>query len=197
MLNTTTEEFFEAKYKSSEDPWNFATDEYEQARYDAIVAALERRRFRHAWEPACSVGVLTERLAELCDRVDAFDISTTAAAAAQIRCAAKPNAHIWHGSLRDNLPIGCDLLMFCEVGYYFTCEELIRVMLPIVRALSPSATVIACHWLGMSQDHLLSGDEVHEVLHSLPGLEHEHAERYQRFRLDRWRKTAAGKEVTA
>ena len=35
---------FEGKYKGSEDPWNFATDEYEQARYDAIVASLEHRR---------------------------------------------------------------------------------------------------------------------------------------------------------
>ncbi len=68
-------EFFEAKYRAAADgdPWKFATRDYELRRYDAVMRALGGRRYARGFEPGCSVGVLTERLATVCDEVDACD----------------------------------------------------------------------------------------------------------------------------
>ena len=83
--------FFEAKYQQDLDPWNFSSDAYELGRYDAIIGAISHRRYHQAFEPGCSIGVLTERLAIHCEAVDAIDFSSTAAAQAQARCRYLPN----------------------------------------------------------------------------------------------------------
>ena len=77
--DSTTEAFFEAKYLEAPDPWNFATSPYETSRYAAILSFLKPRRFARAFEPGCSVGVLTASLARICGQVEAMDISPTAA----------------------------------------------------------------------------------------------------------------------
>ena len=41
------------------DPWEFETSEYEAAKYDATIAALEGRRYATGLEIGCSIGVLT------------------------------------------------------------------------------------------------------------------------------------------
>lgn len=194
MLTTTCEEFFEEKYQASRDPWEFERAAYERSRYDSVMASLQAGRYCYAFEPGCSVGVLTERLAEICDRVEAFDISPTATQRAQTRCAHKQNVHIWHGDLRNADPSGCDLLVLCEIGYYFSAQQWSEMMMAATRALAPSATVLACHWLGNSSDHLIHGDVVHDAIHALRNLKHEHEERHTGFRLDLWRLDRGRKE---
>ena len=187
-MNTTSESFFEAKYSSATDPWDFAQSPYELARYHAILAALAPHRFRLGVEPGCSVGVLTEKLAAICDRVEACDLSETAVERARQRCAGLPNVDISHGSLTTLLPQDADLYLFSEVGYYLTQDDLRAHLESAINVLAPSATLLACHWLGSSPDHILSGDQVHDLLHQLPSLQHEYAERHPQFRLDRWTK---------
>lgn len=193
MVNTTTEDFFETKYRENPDPWSFARSEYELQRYDRILSALHARRYDLAFEPGCSVGVLTQRLALFCARVESADISETAVQKAKARCADLPNVTIHKADLRDFVPENADLYVFSEVGYYMTREELFRVVEQHTEALRAGATVLACHWRGVSADHLLHGDAVHEVLHGIRGLKHEFAEVHDRFRLDRWVKQGAGK----
>jgi hypothetical protein len=53
--NTTTQGFFEAKYRENSDPWAFASNDYEQNRYSEILYALDGRRYRRAFEPGCSI----------------------------------------------------------------------------------------------------------------------------------------------
>ncbi len=187
-MNTTSESFFEAKYRSVTDPWDFAQSPYELARYRAILSALAPHRFRLAVEPGCSVGVLTEKLAAICDRVEACDLSATAVQRARQRCASLSNVDIRHGSLTTLLPRDADLYLFSEVGYYLTQADLRAHLESAIDSLAPSATLLACHWLGSSPDHILSGDQVHDLLHQLPSLQHEYTERHPQFRLDRWTK---------
>jgi len=183
----TSADFFDEKYRQQADPWNFAGSPYEQNRYDAIFANLAHRRYEVAFEPGCSIGVLTARLATICRRVRAMDISPTAVQHALKRCRNLPNVEITCGSLPRFLPREpLDLVVLSEIGYYLPEDQLESVGAALVQRLSPQGVLLAVHWLGYSEDHLLSGDRVHEVLHGLSGLIHQHAERHAGFRLDRW-----------
>ena len=188
---TTSSEFFEAKYRDGADPWNFAADAYEQARYRTILAALAPHHYRHAWEPGCSVGVLTQQLASLCDRVDACDFAQAAVEQARARCAGLPGVAVRCASLTDEAPLAdFDLIVLSEIGYYFKADEWQRQVGRIVSAMQPGATLLAAHWLGRSPDHIQGGDAVHSAFLAHPRLQHELGERHEQansgFRLDRF-----------
>lgn len=196
----TSPAFFEAKYQADADPWGFAVDQAELERYAITLAALAHKRYAHAFEPGCSIGVLTLQLAALCNSLDAIDFSATAVAQARQRCAHLPHVHIQCGTLADcisaqatdRIPVTelsvteFDLIVLSEIGYYFDQPTWRALSTRLVHSMSPGATLLAVHWLGHSPDHLLSGDTVHHVLSDLPGLHLEHAERHPTFRLDRW-----------
>jgi SAM-dependent methyltransferase len=185
--DTTSEAFFEQMYSKDRDPWSFATSESEQRRYSAIMLSLQGRRYRRAFEPGCSIGVLTAKLASICDEVEASDISATAVEMARRNCRNVPNVRIDKGSLPQVIPGGeFDLLVFSDIGYYFTAPDLRVVGLELLRRLSRPAVFLAVHWLGVSKDHLLSGDRVHEVLAELPGMKLAESSRHASFRLDKW-----------
>lgn len=185
--STTSRAFFEEKYKGSEDPWRFASSSYELGRYDAIINALSFRHYRRAFEPACSIGVLTEQLAIICDRVDATDISSTAVEQALHRCQLLPNVIIKQGALPADIPAGTfDLIVFSEVGYYFKKPELRSLIGQLMGSLESGGIFLAAHWLGASPDHILNGNEVHQIISSTKGLIHDHPEHHPGFRLDRW-----------
>lgn len=185
--DTTSAAFFERKYKESNDPWAFATSPYERRRYAAILSAIGGHRYRHVFEPGCSVGILTEQLANIADQVDAMDISPTAVAQAEQRTRHLPNVRTTCGALPALIPRGTfDLILFSEIGYYFTADALFSLATQLVDRNCKSGVFLAAHWLGESPDHLLSGDHVHEVLSRLPNLSHQHAERHDGFRLDLW-----------
>ena len=178
--------FFEAKYRAKPDPWKFATDAAEQERYQALVAALEGRRFRHAYEPGCSIGVFTELLAGMCDQVDAIDFSPTALARAEARCASLPNVRLRCAAVPEPVPPeGYDLLVLSEIGYYFEPEVWAQISSDLAAALPVGGTVLAAHWLGYSEDHRLTGDQVHETLLHHSQLRVEFTERTSTLRLER------------
>jgi SAM-dependent methyltransferase len=187
MTDTTSAEFFDRKYRETLDPWDFARSDYEQSRYNATIAALGARHYERAFEPGCSVGELTIKLAEHAAHVDAMDISATAVSRAQQRCRHLPNVTIHVGALPHQMPKNqFDLIVFSEIGYYFDEARLQELGNMLVRRIPTSGTLLAVHWLGTSKDHLLSGDRVHELLGDLGGLQLDHSERHANFRLDRW-----------
>jgi 2-polyprenyl-3-methyl-5-hydroxy-6-metoxy-1,4-benzoquinol methylase len=186
-IDTTSQAFFENIYQENADPWHFATREYERRRYETILRALAGRRFKHAFEPGCSVGVLTQQLAACCDRVDAIDISPTAVELAQKRCRQSPNAYIVCDSLAHPMPGDIfDLVVFSEIGYYFEEQALRDILLTLVPRIEPKGMLVASHWLGSSPDHILGGHRVHEIIGESDNLIHYRAERYTDFRLDCW-----------
>jgi SAM-dependent methyltransferase len=190
MNANTSQNFFEQKYRQSSDPWSFSTSPYELDRYAAIVASLAGRMYLRAFEPGCSVGVLTERLSPLCVLVEAIEISPTATGLARERCRLLSNVDVCCASISDYIPDSFDLLVFCEIGYYFSIEKLRCLLSDCIWYLASGGIICAAHWLGRSPDHLLDGDTVHQTLASMPGLVLEHSERHQYFRLDRWRKSS-------
>jgi SAM-dependent methyltransferase len=191
----TSREFFETMYQASDDPWSFASSPYELSRYAAILRALQHRRYTHAFEPGCSVGVLTAQLATICDRVDAMDISSTAVKQTRARCQHLPNVHTTCGTLPGFLPAGSfDLVVFSEIGYYFEEDALRTLAEHVVSRICTSGVLLAVHWLGSSKDHILTGDRVHEILGAVDGLNLVYSERTDQadasgYRLDRWQRT--------
>jgi SAM-dependent methyltransferase len=182
---------FEAKYRSARDPWNFTASRYERDRYELTLRSLMHARYQRAFEPACSIGVLTAALAERCDELTAIDIAPSAVAAARERCAAFPQVTIECADLATMCPEGrFDLIVFSELGYYFPAARLTRIALTLADALAPGGELIGVHWLGSSDDHLLHGDEVHAILHSALSASCTWIKgaRHPGFRLETWRR---------
>jgi SAM-dependent methyltransferase len=180
--------FFESRYREAADPWQFATSAYELDRYHATLAALSQDRYRRAYEPGCSVGVLTAALAQRCDQVIACDISPTAVGQAQARNAAHGNVSIHVRDVADSMPSGrFDLIIFSELGYYFPIGKLRSLADDLAARLESGGEFMAVHWLGHSDDHVLHGDLVHEVLEASLSLQSISHSRHSGFRIDAWR----------
>lgn len=178
---------FEARYLADDDPWDFETSTYERGRYDRIVAALDRPRFARGYEPGCSIGSLTELLAPRCDELVAVDVAPTAVTRARRRCEGRSGVQIRWGSLLDQPPVGLDLVVLSEVGYYLAPDALAAAVDRLVAVLEPGGLLVACHWLGASPDHRLHGEEVHTVLRArLAGLDRGRVEVTPGFVLETW-----------
>jgi protein-L-isoaspartate O-methyltransferase len=184
---TTTKDFFELKYQLNADPWAFASSSYELDKYRTTIEALMPRRYRRAFEPGCSIGVLTAHLARICDQVQAMDIAPSAVRIARARCKALNNVVVECGAMPATTPSGSfDLIVLSEIGYYFSEEQLKNLGMGLVERLERQGVFLAVHWLGRSKHHLLHGSHVHSILGSLDGLIHDHSELHSDFRLDRW-----------
>ncbi len=77
--------YFDRMYEGSADPWQLQDRWYEQRKFAITMALLPHPRYRHAFEPGCSVGVLTGLLAARCDHVTATDVAPAAIDAARER----------------------------------------------------------------------------------------------------------------
>ncbi|WP_327299153.1 MULTISPECIES: class I SAM-dependent methyltransferase [unclassified Streptomyces] len=168
---STPPSYFEDMYRHTSDPWQLAGRWYEQRKYDLTVTALPRARFRRAFEPACSVGELTLRLAERCDEVLACDRVGSAAGTAAHRTRDLPHVEVRQLALPAEWPEGSfDLVVLSEVLYYFDTPELTTVLEQSVDSLEPGGTLVAVHWNHPVPEHLYTGDELAGILTSVPGL---------------------------
>ena len=86
--------YFDQMYAAAPDPWGLASRWYEARKYALTLALLPDPRYRDAFEPGCSVGVLTGMLAARCGPVLAWDASAAAVRAAAGRTAALPNVRV-------------------------------------------------------------------------------------------------------
>jgi cyclopropane fatty-acyl-phospholipid synthase-like methyltransferase len=166
--------YFDRLYAGADDPWQLSTRWYEQRKYAITLALLPDRRYRHAFEPGCSIGTLTERLAQRCDHVTAVDVADAALRGADARLRAagcRDRVTLAQSSLDAAWPSGpFDLLVLSEVAYYLEAGTLAAVLRRQCRGLQPGATVVAAHWRHAVADYPLTGDEAHAVIALTPGL---------------------------
>ena len=141
--------------------------------------------------------MLSALLAERCDSVLGLDLSRTAVDRARTRAsdAGLTNVEFREGAFLERVgpsDAPFDLLCLVEIGYY-SSEPQVREMLRWVDGLlDRSATILAAHWTGSSDDHVISGDQVHDVLvDELAdlGFRHEDRQRPPGFDLDRWERS--------
>lgn len=166
--------YFDRMYADAGDPWELGTRWYEERKYAITMAVLPYRRYRHAFEPGCSVGVLTTLLAQRCDRVTSTDVSGAALDATHRRLAAAEVAErvrLIRGSVDEPWPTGpFDLVVLSELCYYLQPETLRQVLDREVPRLAPSATVVAAHWRHPVDDYPMTGDAANDVIGQTTGL---------------------------
>jgi len=163
--------YFEAMYRKAADPWGFQERWYEQRKYAVSLALLPAGRYRRAFEPGCSIGVLTGLLARRCERLLSCDVAAAAVQAAARRTRDLPQVRVEQREIPGQWPPGrFDLIVFSEILYYFGDDDLEQVLAHAVAALEPDGTLLAVHWRHHVADYPRSGDDVHRVLAARPGL---------------------------
>lgn len=163
--------YFEKMYRDTPDPWHLAERWYERRKYDLTMASLPLPRYHRAFEPACSVGELTVRLAERCDRVVACDRVESAVATARSRTSALPHVEVHAMTIPGQWPPGrFDLVVLSELLYYFDTPTLRSVLDLAVDTLEPGGTLVTAHWNHAVPDHRGTGSTIARTVGSVPGL---------------------------
>jgi trans-aconitate methyltransferase len=185
-VTRTPPSYFDRLYGETPDPWGFETSWYERRKYALTLAALPDPRYASAFEPGCSLGVLTEALAVRCDRVLAADHTETALHQARQRLAHLPHVTVERRTVPEDWPEGpFDLLVLSELCYYFDRTELDALLRRAQGSLARQATVVGVHWRGQT-DYPLGAEETHDRIGATAGLapvaHHEEPE----FLLDVW-----------
>lgn len=157
--------WFDDFYRGGSDPWGFTDRWYEERKRAVLLASLPRRRFRSAYEPGCSIGVLTAELARRCDRLLATDISPAPLTEARERVKAFGHVRIEQRNLTSDWPDeSFDLVILSEVGYYLSEPDLRTTARSLRAGLTEDAVVVLCHWRHPVEDYPLSGDRTHEIV---------------------------------
>jgi SAM-dependent methyltransferase len=168
---STPASYFDDMYGRAVDPWHLAERWYEQRKYDLTTAALPHPRYRRAFEPACSVGELTRRLAARCDSLLACDRVESAVATARRRTADLPQVIVRRLTVPEEWPDGTfDLIVLSEVLYYFGPAGLDLLLERVVSALEPGGTLLTVHWNHPVDEHLSTGSGIAQRLAAVPGL---------------------------
>ena len=177
--------YFAAMYAGAEDPWGFRSRWYEQRKREVTLAALTRPRYRRAFEPGCSIGVLTAALADRCDEVLAADVDECAVSTARSELARHGHVRVERLSVPQEWPDGMfDLVVISEVAYYLARPELEQLLDCAVGSLAPRGTLLACHWRHPVPDYPATGDDVHQRLLARPELSQAVSHVEEDFRLD-------------
>lgn len=150
--------YFERAYADAADPWNLVSD-YEQRKYALTVASLPRPTYASAFEPGCSIGVLTGLLAPRCERI----IATDGVAAPLVEVDRRaPSAETRVGTIPADWPAGSfDLIVLSEVMYYLPAAERQQVLERARDSLQRGGHLVVVHWRHPFEEAECEGDTVH------------------------------------
>ncbi|GGJ91747.1 SAM-dependent methyltransferase [Pseudomonas matsuisoli] len=184
--------YFEELYAQSADPWEYRQRWYESRKRDLTLAALPHPRYSSAFEPGCSIGELSANLATRCDALLISDGNDTAIAHARSRLASEPHVRIEKRLLPDAWPDEqFDLIVFSELGYYFSPDALTVLASRMQQSLLPGGVLIACHWRHPIEGCALNGDEVHQHLSRALGMSQLSQHEEQDFLISVWSSDAS------
>ncbi len=162
------DQYFTDMYAKTSDPWQLSERWYEQRKYALTVAMLPQPQYRHAFEPGCSVGVLTEQLTHRCEHVTATDVAAAALDTARARlerAARGDRVTLLRSSLDSDWPATeFDLIVLSEVAYYLSADALRAVLDRECQRLRTGTTIIASHWRHRVADYPLSGDQANAAI---------------------------------
>jgi SAM-dependent methyltransferase len=180
-------EHFERLARESADPWDYATSEYEQAKYRATLDYLPARTGR-TLELGCSVGVFTAMLAPRCAHLTAVDFSPTALERASERLAGAENVELLCRRLPEEMPGGpFETIVCAEILYYWSADLVEEGVARIEAALARGGTLLAVHWRHPDPRRELIGDDAHAIVDETTSLALDASCTTPDYLLDRWR----------
>lgn len=161
-----------AVYRDSRDPWSLASPWYDQRKFDVTLAALPKARYRRAYHPGCSSGVLSARLAERCGELLSSDREPSAVAATAARLRGLPGTRAEVIDVPDEWPEeSFDLIVLSELLYRFDVPALGRLLERAAGSLVPGGNLVAVHWRHPEPEHLQTAEAAHSAVHAIAGLE--------------------------
>ena len=186
-------DYFEEIYAKSDDPWGFASREYELHKYFDTLMHLPRKHYASAFEPGCSIGVLSGMLASRVDQLLSVDVSEKALDSARQRNADKANITFQRMQFPRQKPDRTfDLVILSEVAYYWGDEEFEQARDEVLALLESAGDLVLVHWTPFVDDYPLTGDEVHDRFIRFSEqnavLQHLEGKREATYRLDVFRK---------
>ena len=185
-MTSTDRQYFRNMYAANNDPWNFETSPYERRKYALTLDTLTKERYRSAFEPGCSIGVLSELLASRCDRLLVTDIIPSALAQATHRLEQYENVVVERRAIPESWPNDTfDLVVLSEIAYYFDVETLRDIVSLVVRSAERGTHVLGVHWRG-GTDYPLTGDRAHEVINANINLRRVVHRLEKEFVIDLW-----------
>jgi SAM-dependent methyltransferase len=177
--------YFEKIYADNVDPWGYTTSSYEEHKYTATLAALPRARFKCAFEPGCSIGVLTRLLAKRCQSLLAIDVSDASLARAEERCAAMRTVRFQRMRVPFEWPNRTfDLVVLSEVLYYLSDADARALARKTIRCLGARGIVLLVHWLGETGTRRSGDQAARRFIRQAPRLRIVARKRTSRYRLD-------------
>ena len=163
--------YFEEMYGHASDPWGLATRWYERRKYACSLAALPEPVYRNAYEPGCSIGVLSAGLAQRCERLLCTDMMDTAVEQAARRMADLSHVEVHAQRVPEEWPGDrFDLIVVSELAYYFGPSDRELLWSRVLDTLEPDGTLLAVHWRQSVPGYACDGDRVHRELDAHPGL---------------------------
>lgn len=106
----------EQLFRERNDPWNFLTDPYEQARLTRLCALVQQVPHASVLEIGCAEGLFTAWLTTVAEHVVALDVSSTACARARERASM---ATVFNEGIETYMPERTfDLVVCAETLYY-------------------------------------------------------------------------------
>jgi len=179
--------FFDETYRQSTDPWGYTSSFYEISKFRTTIRCLPKVRFKNALEIGCAIGVLTEKLAAKCDRLLSVDYSELGLEEARKRCINLPQVRFEQMQIPQQFPTEqFDLILFSEVGYYLTLEDLHKTKDQIIDRLLRGGFLLMVHYRFPVESFILNGEIVNDtfIKESAPFLKHLGDPRQKNFRLD-------------
>ena len=138
---------FNELYEQSSDPWGYSSRWYEQRKYAITIASLPLRRYRRAFEPGCSVGVLSELLAPRVDAMISADFAAPALVHAKQRLARFPQIDVRLIAVPTEWPEGSfDLIVISEMATYLSDDDLNVLVERTVGSLDPEGALVLVHY---------------------------------------------------
>jgi len=168
---------FEAAYRDSDDPWASASPRYryQGLKYDRLMALLPRKRFAHALDLGCGLGLLSQKLAARAERVLGIDIAPAAINHARRRAVGFANVAFEAGDIL-NLPVALDgkfdLVVVADVLYYLSPLDeavLMSVVRRIADLLTPGGTcLLANHFFFAADPDSRVSRNIHRAFAACP-----------------------------
>ncbi|MGB3735627.1 MAG: SAM-dependent methyltransferase [Ilumatobacter sp.] len=188
MTDDMDRSYFDSMYEHSADPWGFDTRFYERRKYDMTIAALTRPQYESAFEPGCSNGALTERLAPRCGYVVACDIVDDAVQRAQDRLERFEHVDVVKATFpafRPSRPV--DLVVWSEVAYYLGPSSLATAIECLEDRLMRGGDLVVVNYTGET-NYPTTADAVDAQIERSGIVERHTSVRSDLFRLDVWRR---------